>query len=113
PLTWGEDGTWQAEFALLYGAAGQALLAEFRLLPDGNLAVFQLGEIPDLTEQLTVEIIEAQWDVVQEQVVITVSVHNRGHHRDHPQGADSSDDDGVGAVYLGPDFIQFSEDEGT
>lgn len=113
PLTWGEDGAWQAEFALLYGAAGQALLAEFRLLPDGNLAVFQLGEIPDLTEQLTVEIIEAQWDVVQEQVVITVSVHNRGHHRDHPQGADSSDDDGVGAVYLGPDFIQFSEDEGT
>ena len=113
PLTWAEDGTWQAEFALPNGAAEQALLAEFRLLPDGRLAVFQLGEIPDLTEQLEVEIAEAQWDAVQEQAVITVSIHNRGHHRGQNQGPDGGDDGGAGAVYLGPDFIQITEYEGT
>ncbi len=105
PLTWAEDGAWQAEFALPIAAAEQVLLAEFRLLPDGSLAVFQLGEIPDLTEQLTVEISEAQWDAVQEQAVITVTVHHRGHN----QGPDGGDDGGAGAVYLGPDFIQIAE----
>jgi hypothetical protein len=108
PLTWTEDGTWQAEFALPIAAAKQALLAEFRLLPDGSLAVFQLGEIPDLTEQLAIEITEAQWDGGQEQAVITVTVHNRGNDRD-PNGGD---DGGAGAVYLGPDFIQLTEYEG-
>ena len=109
PLTWTEDGTWQAEFALPIAAAEQDLLAEFRLLPDGRLAVFQLGEIPDLTEQLAIEITEAQWDAAQEQAVITVTVHNRGHN----QGSNGVDDGGAGAVYLGPDFIQIAEYEGT
>ncbi|MFZ1398905.1 MAG: hypothetical protein WAS33_18515 [Candidatus Promineifilaceae bacterium] len=109
PLTWAEEGAWQAEFTLPNSAAQQRLLAEFRLLPDGRLAVFQLGEIPDLTEQLKVEITEAQWDAASEQAVITVSIHNRDHDRD----PDDSADGGAGAVYLGPDFIQITEYEGT
>ncbi len=109
PLAWAEDGAWQAEFALPNGAAEQALLAEFRLLPDGNLAVFRLGEVPRLIEQLEVEITEAWWDEVQKQAVITVSIHNRGHN----QGPDGGDDGGAGAVYLGPDFIQIAQYEGT
>ena len=101
PLTWAEDGSWQAEFTLPTATARQALLAEFRLLPDGRLAVFQLGEIPDLTEQLAVEISQAWWDEAGEQGVITVSIQHRGL------------DGGAGAVYLGPDFIQLAEDAGT
>ncbi|MFZ1400353.1 MAG: hypothetical protein WAS33_25845, partial [Candidatus Promineifilaceae bacterium] len=108
PLTWAEEGTWQAEFILPMAVTKQALLAEFRLLPDGRLAVFQLGEIPDLTEQLTVEITEARWEAMSEQAVITVSVHHGGNTRNRDGGADG----GAGAVYLGPDFIQLAEDEG-
>ena len=109
PLTWAEDGTWQAAFVLPTGAANQELLAEFRLLPDGSLAVFQLGEIPDLTGQLTLDISEARWVAASEQAVVTVSVHHPGHEQDRDGGADG----GAGAVYLGPDFIQLTESDGT
>ena len=104
PLTWTETGSWQAAFILPTGAAQQPLLAEFRRLPDGQLLAVQLGEVPDLTEQLAVEITEVQWDEAQKQAVLTVSIHNRGHN--------GNPDSGAGAVYLGPDFIQLAEDAG-
>lgn len=98
PLTLDANGAWQATFTLpetLTGlpsstGSGQALFAEFRLLPAGNLAVVRLGEVPRLMEQLQLEITGAWWDGEREQVVVAISVHNPGE----------------GAVYLGAEFIQ-------
>ncbi|HIP72336.1 MAG TPA: hypothetical protein EYH05_13190 [Anaerolineae bacterium] len=103
-LTPDDDGDWQASFTmpdsttgLSHSAgSGQALFAEFRVLPGGNPAIVQLGEAPRLTEQLEVEIAGAWWDVERGQVVIAVSVHNPGE----------------GAVYLGPEFIQLATEGG-
>ncbi|MCA9941921.1 MAG: hypothetical protein H6656_00900 [Ardenticatenaceae bacterium] len=105
PLGLTDTGEWQAEFFLPLATAKRDLLAEFRLLPDGQLVGVQLGEIPDLTEQLAVEITGAQWDEAQERAVLTVSIHNRV-HAGHPNGR-------AGAVYLDLDFIQISDNERT
>lgn len=93
PLEWAEDGTWQAAFTLPDTISGQDLFAEFRALPDGNLAVVSLGEVPHLIEQLETEITRAWWDAEREQAVIELSILNAGE----------------GAVYLGPEFIQIAK----
>jgi hypothetical protein len=51
----------------------------------------QLGEVPQLLEQLQIEITGAWWDVAGERATLALSIHNPGQ----------------GAVYLSPDFIQF------
>ena len=93
PLEWAEDDVWQVAFALPDTITEQVLLAEFRVLPGGSLAVVRLGEVPRLIEQLETEITGAWWDGEREQAVIAVSIHNSGE----------------GAVYLGPEFIQIAE----
>lgn len=101
PLTPDEDGVWQAAFSLPdtvtslphSAGSGQALLAEFRVLPGGSLAVVQLGEVPRLIEQLQVEITGAWWDREPGQITTMLSVHNPGEE----------------AVYLGSEFIQIPE----
>jgi hypothetical protein len=90
PLTPDEDGVWQAAFSLPDTVTNVPLLAEFRVLPGGSLAVVRLGEVPRLIEQLQIEITGAWWDREQEQAVMTNSIHNPGE----------------GEVYLGPEFIQ-------
>ena len=88
-------GAWQAEFVMPGGGpeagVSQPLLAEFRSLPGGTLAMVQLGEVPQLLEQLQIEITGAWWDVAGERATLALSIHNPGQ----------------GAVYLSPDFIQF------
>ena len=120
PISPDEDGVWRAEFilpgrgpttafgggndsSLLAGSQavstlseGQILLAEFRSLPGGSLAIVQLGQVSNLIEQLEVEITGAWWETAAEQAVVTVSIHNPGE----------------GAVYLAPDFIQFPTEGG-
>jgi len=91
-----DGGNWDASFVMPESVTGLPLFAEFRTLPDGNLAVLQLGEAPCLTEQLEIAITGALWDGEQEQVVIAVSIHN-------PE---------KGAVYLGPQFIQLITEGG-
>lgn len=107
-LTPDDNGNWQVTFTLPGGVTGlppsaslepapsllrgQALVAEFRILPGGNLAIVQLGVTPNLVEQLEVEITGAWWDAARDQVVVMISVHNPGE----------------GAVYLSPEFIQLA-----
>jgi hypothetical protein len=93
PLTPNEDGIWQAAFSLPDTVTDIPLLAEFRVLPSGSLAVVQLGEAPRLIEQLQIEIAGAWWDGEREQITMILSVHN-------PE---------EGAVYLGSEFIQIPE----
>jgi hypothetical protein len=93
PLTPAEDGVWQAAFSLPDTVTSLPLLAEFRVLPGGSLAVVQLGVVPRLIEQLQVEITGAWWDREPEQITMMLSVHNPG----------------KGAVYLGSEFIQIPE----
>jgi hypothetical protein len=90
PLTPGSGGVWQASLTLPDSIAGLPLMAEFRLLPDGRLAVVQLGDAPRLREQVEVEIAGAWRDAEQDQVVVELSVTNPGE----------------GAVYLDAGFIQ-------
>lgn len=96
PLTPAADGAWQAAYTLPDSVTGWPLFAEFRTLPDGHLAVVQLGEAPNLVEQLEVAITGAWWDAAQEQAVMTLSLHNPGE----------------GGVYLGPEFIQILTEGG-
>jgi len=96
PLAPAEDGVWQANYAMPDSVTGLPLFAEFRTLPDGNLAVVRLGEVPRLIEQLEVEITGAWWDVERGQAVMAISIHNPGE----------------GAVYLGPEFIQIPTEGG-
>lgn len=93
PLAPDEDGAWQAAFSLPDTMTSLLLLAEFRVLPGGSLAVVQLGEVPRLIEQLQVEITGAWWDREPEQITMMLSVHNSGEE----------------AVYLGSEFIQIPE----
>jgi hypothetical protein len=72
------------------------LLAEFRSLPGGTLAMVQLGEVPQLIEHLQVEITGAWWDTAEELATVILSIHNPG----------------PGTVYLAPDFIQFPTEGG-
>jgi hypothetical protein len=90
PLTLDEDGVWQAAFSLPDTVTSLPLLAEFRVLPGGSLAVVGLGEVPRLIEQLQIEITGAWWEVERERAVMAISIHNPGE----------------GAVYLGSEFIQ-------
>jgi hypothetical protein len=90
PLTPDEDGVWQAAFSLPDTVTNVPLLAEFRVLPGGSLAVVRLGEVPRLIEQLQIEITGAWWDREQEQAVMAISIYNSGE----------------GDIYLGPEFIQ-------
>lgn len=93
PLTPDEAGIWQAAFSLPDTVTNLPLLAEFRILPGGSLAVVQLGEVPRLIDQLQVEVIGAWWDGESEQITLTLSVY-------HP---------GEEAVYLDSEFIQIPE----
>jgi hypothetical protein len=93
PLTPDEDGVWQAAFSLPDTVTNVPLLAEFRVLPGGSLAVVRLGEVPRLIEQLQIEITGAWWDGERELAVMTISIHNPGE----------------GEFYLGPEFIQIPE----
>jgi hypothetical protein len=95
-LTPDEMGVWQAAFTLPAAVVGQPLLAELRTLPDGDLALVGLGEVPDLLAQLQVTIPTAVWDPVSGQAVLSVSILNPA----------------AGAVYLGRDFIQFAPQGG-
>ena len=96
PLTPDEDGVWQAAFSLPDTVTSLPLLAEFRVLPGGSLAVVRLGEVPRLIEQLQIEITGAWWNGEREQAVMAISIHNPGE----------------GAVYLGPEFIQIPTEGG-
>jgi hypothetical protein len=89
-------GAWQAAFTLPAATAGQPLLAELRTLPDGDLALVGLGEVPDLLAQLQVTIPTAVWDPVSGRAVLSVSILNPA----------------AGAVYLGRDFIRFAPQGG-
>ena len=96
------DGRWRTAYVLA-GSGGQSpavtasrLLAEFRSLPGGDLVVVDLGEAPRLSDDLAIEIDGAYWDEDQARVLLTLTVTN----------------DGTGAVYLGPDFIQLISEEG-
>ena len=91
-----DDGDWQASFIIPDSVTYLPLFAEFRALPDGNLAIVQLGETPRLTEQLEIEIVGAWWQGEQDQIVVDIAVHNPGE----------------GAVYLGTNFIQFPTEGG-
>lgn len=91
-----EAGAWQAAFSLPERAMGLPVMAEFRLLPGGSLAVVRLGEVPRLIEQLQVEITGAWWDGERERITMALSVHNPGE----------------GAVYLGAEFIQIPSEGG-
>jgi hypothetical protein len=89
-----EDGRWAAEFAIAAGGVGDPaspLLAEFRSLPDGATAVVRLGEVPNLIDQLEIDVSGAWWEVETEQAALIVSLYNPGR----------------GAVYIDPDFIHF------
>lgn len=90
-LTPDKNDIWAAEFTLLAGGVGEAVLAEFRSLQDGQLAVVRLGEVPRLIDRLEIEITRAWWEVAAEQAVVAISLHN-------PE---------EGAVYISPDFIHF------
>jgi len=108
PLLLTADGRWQADYAWPGGtspggrsgqtppAAGLNLFAEFRTLPGGDLVVVGLGETPRLTDGLTIEITGAAWYEAQQQVGLTLTVTNEGD----------------GAVYLDPDFIQLMPEGG-
>ncbi|MGH2537102.1 MAG: hypothetical protein ACRDHL_06890 [Candidatus Promineifilaceae bacterium] len=85
-----EAGDWETALALPAGVAGSPLLAEFRALPSGELALVGLGEAPRLAEQLQVTVTEAVWDGARGEAVLEVSVYNPAE----------------GAVYLGPEFVQ-------
>jgi hypothetical protein len=88
-----ETGEWQISFSLTEAIAGHPLLAEMRTLPDGNLTMVQLGDVPRLVEQLEVGISDAWWEEETRQLVFTASITNSGE----------------GDVYLGTDFIQLPE----
>ncbi|MCP4422335.1 MAG: hypothetical protein GY805_37480 [Chloroflexi bacterium] len=79
-----------------HSASGQALFAEFRTLPGGQLTLVQLGEVPHLIEELEVEITETAWDVKQKRIFLSVTVHN-------PLSGD---------VYLHSEFIQIINEGG-
>lgn len=96
PLEPDKNGMWQASFTLPDNTAGLLLFAEFRVLPGGNLAIVQIGEVSRLAEQLQVKITGAWWDGERGQAVIAVSIYNSGE----------------GAVYLDTEFIQFPTEEG-
>jgi hypothetical protein len=91
PLTPDDEGGWQADFTLSAEATGAVLLAEFRALPTGGLALVGLGDLPRLVEQLDIDLTGAWLVAAGDGPLATVSgdVHNPG----------------AGAVYLGPDFI--------
>ena len=95
PVQAGDDGTWQATFSLAGGGAGLPLYAELRSLPGGELAVVQLGEIPDLLERLELSGLQAQLSDEARQVQLQFTVHNPGE----------------GAVYLGPEFVSLQGGE--
>lgn len=88
-----ETGKWQISFSLTDAIAGHPLLAEMRTLPDGNLTMVQLGDVPRLVEQLEMGISDAWWEEETMQLVFTASITNSGE----------------GDVYLGTDFIQLPE----
>ncbi|MCI0398363.1 MAG: hypothetical protein L0322_25995 [Chloroflexi bacterium] len=90
------DGDWQTTFTLPGSLAGQSLLAEFRALPAGRLAMIRLGEAPRLVEQLQSEVSGATWDPASGEVVVTLSIHNPA----------------PGAVYLSPEFIKIQSEGG-
>lgn len=85
-----ESGGWQTSFTMPDHTAGLPLLAELRTLPEGNLAMVRLGEVPHLLEQLEIDITGAWWDETQTHVVLTVDITHTGE----------------GDVFLGSDFIQ-------
>ncbi len=100
-----EEGDWQVNFVMPNSITdvpnSPMLFAEIRALPShslptGSLAIFQLGELSRLTEQLEIEIVEAWWAVEQDQVVISIAIHNP---RD-------------GEVYLDSEFIQLLTEGG-
>jgi hypothetical protein len=91
-----ETGAWLAAFTLPAAAVGQPLLAELRALPDGDLALVGLGEVPDLLSRLEVTIPTAVWDPVSGRAVLSVSILNPA----------------AGAVFLGRDFIRFATQGG-
>ena len=98
PLTPAENGTWQATFVVPGQAQGAALIAEFRALPAGSLAVVRLGEIPHLVEQLASTVVEV-WPATAGDgpvIVAAIQVNNPGE----------------GAVYLDPDFIRLADEGG-
>lgn len=90
PLAPAQDGHWTTTFTLPLTWVGEPLWAEFRLMPEGNVVLVNLGEIPDLRAQLHIAMAPAWWDSERHEARLTVSVHNAG----------------AGAVYLGPEFIQ-------
>jgi hypothetical protein len=96
-LTPDENGLWEVDYTMPEatgdgeGRAVPELLAEFRSLPDGELVVVGLGEVPRLIDQLEIAIASAWWEAATEQAALTVSLHNPGR----------------GAVYIDPAFIQF------
>lgn len=92
-LTVEERGNWQTSFILPETIAGHPLIAEVRTLPDSNLTMVQLGDVPRLEEQLEIGISDAWWEEEMMQLVFTASITNTGE----------------GDVYLGADFIQLPE----
>lgn len=79
-----KEGNWQVIFTLpssLLPEGGhlskrQPLVAEFRTLTGGQLTLVQLGEVPHLIGELEVEISETIWDVKQNKIIISISIHN-------------------------------------
>jgi hypothetical protein len=90
------DGRWAVTVPLATTMEGRPLWAELRRLPAGAVYRVGLGSVPRLGQQLTVTIQEAWWDETAGMVGVTAVLTHTG----------------SGAVYLAPDFMQWTSEGG-
>lgn len=90
------DGRWAVTVPLATTMEGRPLWAELRRLPAGAVYRVGLGSVPRLGQQLMVAIQEAWWDETAGMVGVTAVLTHTG----------------SGAVYLAPDFMQWTSEGG-
>lgn len=90
------DGRWAVTVPLATTMEGRPLWAELRRLPAGAVYRVGLGSVPRLGQQLMVTIQEAWWDETAGMVGVTAVLTHTG----------------SGAVYLAPDFMQWTSEGG-